>query len=573
LKFLALLFTLVMLAAACGGDDGGGDEEAGDEPQETTPKEDVPEGGTVTFALDQEPTGWNVNTANDSLLALNNMTIVVYPQAFDTTPDFEIVMNEDLLESAEQTSEDPQTIEYKINPDAIWSDDTPITADDFIYNWKIQNGKVDADLGEADPEAPDADDAAIPDIASQTGYENIGSIEGSDDGKTVTVVYETPFADWQSLFANLMPAHILKDVQGWNEDLDETKIPEFSGGPFKFANYKPEQSVSLVPNEKFWGEKPKLEEITIRFGLEAPALPEAFENDEIDVAYPQPQIDLLEQLKAIDGIKVQIEFGLSFEHIDFNLLNPLLADKAVRQAIAYGLDRQDLVDRTVGQFDDRATVLQNRLWVNNQDEYEEHGQEYAEADPDQATQTLEDAGYVKGDDGVYAKGGERLSFRISTTGGNALRESTEEVIQSQLKEIGIEIKIANVEGADVFDKFFPESGNFEDADYDIALFAWSSTPFVSGNKSLYEPGGGQNETSYVNEEVGTLFEQAVASTDREEVVELTQEIDKILWEDLPTIPLYAKPNLLPYRDTILNVQDNASTYGPLWNATTWGIEE
>jgi peptide/nickel transport system substrate-binding protein len=573
LKFLALLFTLIMLAAACGGDDGGGDEEAGDEPQETTPKEDVPEGGTVTFALDQEPTGWNINTANDSLAALQNLTILVYPQAFDTTPDFDVVMNEDLLESAEQTSDDPQTIEYKINPDAVWSDDTPITADDFIYNWKIQNGKLDADLGEADPEDENADEASIPDIASQAGYEDIASVEGSDDGKTVTVVFETPFADWQSLFANVMPAHILKDVKGWNEDLDEENIPDFTAGPFKFENYKPEQSLSLVPNEKFWGEKPKLEEITIRFGLEAPALPEAFENGEIDVAYPQPQVDLLEQLKAIEGINVQIEFGLSFEHIDFNLLNPLLADKAVRQAIAYGLDRQDLVDRTVGQFDDRAEVLNNRLWLNPQEEYEEHGQEYAEADPDQAMQVLEEAGYTKGGDGIYAKGGERLSFRISTTGGNALRESTEEVIQSQLKEIGIEIKIANVEGSDVFTKFFPESGNFEDADYDIALFAWVGTPFVSSQKSLYEPGGGQNETSYVNEEVGTLFAQAVTSTDRDEVVELTQEIDKIMWEDLPTIPLYTKPTLLPYRDTILNVQDNASTYGPLWNATTWGIEE
>ncbi len=573
LKFLALLFTLIMLAAACGGDDGGGGEEAGDEPEETTPREDVPEGGTVTFALDQEPTGWNPNTANDALLALNNLTILVYPQAFDISPEFKPVMNEDLLESAEQTSDDPQTIEYKINPDAIWSDDTPITADDFIYNWKIQNGKLDADLGEADPEDPNADEAAIPDIASQAGYEDIASVEGSDDGKTVTVVYEKPFADWKSLFTNLMPAHILEDVEGWNSALDEENIPDFSAGPFKFENYKPEQSLSMVPNEKFWGEKPKLDEITIRFGLEAPALPEAFENGEIDVAYPQPQIDLLEQLKAIQGINVQIEFGLAFEHIDFNLLNPLLADKAVRQAIAYGLDRQDLVDRTVGQFDDRAEVLNNRLWLNPQEEYEEHGEEYQQADPEQARQVLEDAGYVEGGDGIYAKGGQRLSFRISTTGGNALRETTEEVIQSQLKEIGIEIKIANVEGSDVFTKFFPESGNFEDADYDIALFAWVGTPFVSSQKSLYEPGGGQNEMSYVNEEVGRLFEQAVSSTDREEVVELTQEIDKILWEDLPTIPLYTKPTLLPARETILNVQDNASTWGPLWNATTWGIEE
>ena len=96
----------------------------------------------------------------------------------------------------------------------------------------------------------------------------------------------------------------------------------------------------------------------------------------------------------------------------------------------------------------------------------------------------------------------------------------------------------------MFDLFFPESGDFADADYDIALFAWVGTPFTaSSNQSLFIPGGGQNEMSYENEEVGTLFTEAIQTADREVTVEKTNEIDKVLWEDLPTIPLYAKPTL------------------------------
>ena len=126
----------------------------------------------------------------------------------------------------------------------------------------------------------------------------------------------------------------------------------------------------------------------------------------------------------------------------------------------------------------------------------------------------------------------------------------------------------------MFDLFFPESGDFADADYDIALFAWVGTPFTaSSNQSLFIPGGGQNEMSYENEEVGTLFTEAIQTADREVTVEKTNEIDKVLWEDLPTIPLYAKPTLLPARETVLNVVDNASTYGPLWNAVTWGVKQ
>ena len=128
------------------------------------------------------------------------------------------------------------------------------------------------------------------------------------------------------------------------------------------------------------------------------------------------------------------------------------------------------------------------------------------------------------------------------------------MIQDQLKQIGIEIKIANVEGSAVFDLFFPESGDFADADYDIALFAWVGTPFTaSSNQSLFIPGGGQNEMSYDNEEVGDLFTEAIQTADPEETVTKTNEVDTILWKDLPTIPLYAKPTLLPARETVLNV--------------------
>ena len=142
-KLLVLLLSFVLIVAtACGGDDDNASEE-GKSADDTVPEEEVPTGGEVTYASDQEPTGWNPNTGNDSLAALAYMGKLVYPQSFITMPDFTVEPDENLLVSAEQTSDDPQTIEYKLNPDAVWSDGTPISADDYVYNWKIQNGKVD----------------------------------------------------------------------------------------------------------------------------------------------------------------------------------------------------------------------------------------------------------------------------------------------------------------------------------------------------------------------------------------------------------------------------------------------
>jgi peptide/nickel transport system substrate-binding protein len=566
MRVLALLLGLSLLAAACGDDD---DEGAGGEGTATTQGEDgePAAGGTVTFASPQEPVkGWNINTSEANLLALGQLTEVVFPQAFVTTPDFEVVMNEDLLESAELTSEEPQVVEYVINPDAVWSDGTPISAADFEFQWTMMNGSN-----------PDVD------TATTVGYDRIESVEGSEDGKTVTVTFAQPYAGWQSLFENILPAHIIPElgdgdpVVGWNDGLDGENLPTFSGGAFMFDDYRPEQSVVLVPNPEFWGEAPNVDEIVIRFDVDNAGVPAALENGEIDMAYPQPQLDLLEQVRDIEGIQTDVNFGLGFEHIDFNLRNPHLAKFEVREAIALALDREDLVARTIGQFSDEASVLNNRIWLSNQPEYEAHGDEYQEQDIDGARSTLEAAGYDCSSDVCTHPEDGPLSLRISTEGGNQLRENTQLVIQDQLAGAGIEITIDNIEGAAVFDKFFPESNRYTDQDYDIALFAWIGTPFPSSNKALYTSEDpeliGSNNTGYQNEELVALFDEALVEIDREAAVALYNQVDEILWEDLPTIPLFQKPaGVLSYRTTIQGVQDNQSTGGPLWNAAQWSVE-
>jgi hypothetical protein len=123
-------------------------------------------------------------------------------------PDYSVQLNKDLMDSATQTSEDPQTIVYKIKQNAAWSDGTPVSADDLEYLWRNLNGSVKGN-----------------DVASTTGYDQIESVEGSDNGKTVTVVFKEPFTDWKSLFYGLLPARYMAEVPGgWNTGLD--KNPE-----------------------------------------------------------------------------------------------------------------------------------------------------------------------------------------------------------------------------------------------------------------------------------------------------------------------------------------------------------
>ncbi len=97
-------------------------------------------GGTATMALDENLAGFNINTSAASEFVLQEIMNMVWPQAFIVNAKLQPVLNNQLLESAVQTSDSPQTVVYKLNPKAVWSDGTPITADDFIYNWQAQSG-------------------------------------------------------------------------------------------------------------------------------------------------------------------------------------------------------------------------------------------------------------------------------------------------------------------------------------------------------------------------------------------------------------------------------------------------
>ena len=542
-RLAALLVGLAMVAAACGG---GGNENGGTSGGENA---QVKDGGTLNYAADQEPTGFNNNTSKDNGTSVLNIVVGMFPFTFHAQPDFTVKMDDAFLDSAEQTSDDPQTIVYKIKQDAVWSDGTPVSADDFIYNWKQQNGSIKDN-----------------DVASTTGYDQIQSVEGSDNGKTVTVVYKTPFTDWKGLFTGILPAHYVEKRPGkWNTGLDKDpeKIP--SAGPFMVQNYTAGQSLTMVRNDKYWGTKANLDSIVYRFLPESTTQPAAMQNNEVDFIYPQPQLDLVQQVKALPDVNSEINFGLTFEHFDFNFKTPGLDDLAVRQAIATGLNTQELVDRTVKQFSDKAQPLGNRIWLTGQPQYQDHFGQYGKGDTAAATKLLEDAGYTKGGDGIYAKGGKKLSFRFSTTAGNKLRETQGELFQAQMKEMGVDIKIANVDSTKFFGEWLP-NGNF-----DIANFAWVGTPYaISGSRDIYRTGGGGNYGQYSSKKTDDLLEQAMGETDEAKAAELGNQIDQQLTADMATIPLYNKPTFIAWRSSFANIRDNATNEGPFFDTSAWG---
>jgi peptide/nickel transport system substrate-binding protein len=512
----------------------------------------VREGGTVRVAATQEPSGFNPNTSKDSSLALQAVAVTMYPSVFRIHPDFSVRLDQTFMVSAELTSHDPQTITYQIRPDARWSDGTPITADDFRYLWQHSNG--------TNPKT---------DAATTTGYDRIRQVTGAADGKTVTVVFNQRFADWQGLFTNLLPAHyVRRQPGGWNHGLDKQPEGIPSGGPFKIAGFRRGETLTLERNDQYWGPKAHLDEIVIRLVPDSDAQLDALRNDEADLIAPGPTADLVNHIRQLPGVRSQAGPSLGFEHLTFNLKHPILAELAVRRAIATAIDTEQLVDRLVRPVNPNAQVLGNRIWLTGQQYYQDHSGGYGQGNIQAARQLLEGAGWTLSEDGIYAKDGTRLELRCSTFTGDPRRKLQGELLQAQLAKAGIHLDLANTRGAILFDEWLPE-GNF-----DIANFTWVGGPFaISGSQDLYRSGGIGNYGRLTDPSVDTLFQQAIGELDPVRAAAIGNQIDQQLWTQLPSIPLYQRPSFLAFRQDLLNVVNNPTTETSFWNAGTWGFAQ
>jgi peptide/nickel transport system substrate-binding protein len=573
-RFVAAIgVSLALVASACG-DDGGGEsttetttapEEGGEttapeEGAETTAAPEGGEGGEIRFAVEQEPTSLNYCNGATNESWVRYIMGLVWPTTQKVSPSNEQTFDEEFV-TVEKTSDDPLTIVYEINPDANWSDGTPITADDFIFT-------ATAYAGGETITAEDGSETTEYNTACSPLVDQIASIEGSGDAnKTVTVVMATPIADWPALFGELiMPAHAVAaegggdPIVGFNEgfyvdSLDLANVP--SGGPYMIDSQSPGQGMTLVRNPDYWGTPGVLDTIDLPYITDGSQQPAALENGEIDAGYPQAQVDLVTQVQGIEGVNATVGFGTFFEHLDFNANNTFLAELPVRQAIALAVDRDAIVTALPGAMSDEAQVLNNRIFFPADDRYVDNSGDFGVRNVDEARALLEGAGYTLNGD-FYEKGGARLSVRITWRDPNPRRQSTAELMQSQLAEAGIELVLTPA----------PDFGFLDSLDYDIALFGWTGGTVLSSTESIYVPGGSQNYTGLGLPELTDLYAQANVELDPEARADLMNQIDALIWQDMATIPMFQVPELIFSRDTFSSVEYNGYV-GPLWNGASW----
>ena len=537
-RWTGIALALALVAGGCGGetkrDAGSGDES----PQK---------GGTITVVGAYDPNGFNIKIPTRQTEASLHVMAGVWRGVWRVEPGPRFTLNTDLMVSAELTSSDPQTVVYKINPQAVWSDGVPVTADDFIYNWEASR-----------PGATDIDGSPLQSVAAPGGGDPIASVTGSDGGKTVTVVYKERSVQWKGglLFNALVPAHVAKRV-GWNTGFDRfDPAVQVSNGPFRIGSHNPGRDLTVVRNERYWGPPASLDSIVFRFTSEDAAT-SAFKNGEGDLVVGHALPDVVSQLRSLPGVTTRVVSGRGQDYVGFNLRNELLAVPEVRKAFALALDRRAIVERAVGSAAD-VRVVNSFLFADSHPDYRDTtGGRYDRPDVPGAKRLLEGAGFNLGPDGVYAKDGKRLSFRART-----LAEAPHDVelvlVQAQVKAAGIELRIDNA-GPGVI------GPQLQRGDFDVEVFSYGKGEF--GTVTQFRPG---NKWGYSNVRPNQLIVQSGAELDDAKRLALLEQADRMLWDDLPIVPLYQSPSLLAVRDAFVNVEPNTSgAGGPFWNAERW----
>ena len=188
----------------------------------------------------------------------------------------------------------------------------------------------------------------------------------------------------------------------------------------------------------------------------------------------------------------------------------MFADKDLRKAFFESVNRKEITDKLLKEVQADAEPLNSLVFFQGEEGYTDLYSSKAGLGADAAAKTLTDAGWAKGGDGIFAKGGVRASFKI-THNQNARRSQTVEIIISQAKAAGIEVK-------DETDANFLKGGRVSTGDYDIALFGWSAPPFKAESRSIYvcpDNGGEQNYQALCDPKIDEPYTAAVKATDEQ----------------------------------------------------------
>lgn len=390
------------------------------------PRDNIKDGGKVTLPIGNLGPDFNVNSQNGSSADVSDIQNVFNIPfnggcwKYDYAGKAEL--NTNFCESFDSKVDNgKQTITIKINPKAKYNDDSPIDYKSFQNSFKQLSGQV-----------------AENNIVSPGAYERIESVDKGDNDKTVVVKMKELTYPLSSLFGVILNPNI-NTPEIFNNGFVENLHPEWAAGPFKVQTYdKAAKTLSFVPNDKWWGDKPKLDQVVFR-ELESSATIPAFKNGEID-ATSASTANRYKQLEGTPNSELRRGQRLFAGGLNINAKADGMTDVAVRKAATAALDRKK-IDDVRYQGLNWTEELPGSQMLMPFSQYYQNNWPFDSYGPDAAAKIMTAAGYAKGSDGFWAKDGKKVSFKLSNFGDDPTVLALVQTIQKQMQDAGFDVGI------------------------------------------------------------------------------------------------------------------------------------
>lgn len=487
------------------------------------------DGGNLRLALSGFPPNFNTLHIDGNLGELGSLLRPTMPRAFVISPSGEATVNPDYFTDVQLTKTDPQTVTYTINPKAVWSDGTPIT-------WEDIASQINATKGE--------DPAYL--IAAPNGSERVASVTRGADDRQAVITFAKHYADWKGMFSGntmLYPKSMTATPEAFNRA--QLNGPGPSAGPFVVSNVdKAAQRVTLSRNPKWWGAPPRLDTITYTVLDDAAKIP-ALQNNALD-AVGLASLDDLTIAQRTAGVSIRRAPAASWYHLTFNgAPGSVLSDPALRTAVAKGIDRQVIADVSQRGLVNTPTTLDNHIYVAGQEGYQSNGIPF---DPEAAKRELDALGWrLNGQ--FREKDGKQLVIRDVFYDAQSTRQIAQ-IAQNLLAQIGVKLDLIAAPGGALFTQYVTP-GNF-----DIAQFAYMGDAFaLSSLTQIYASKGEGNVGKIGSPQIDAQIEKTLSELDAAKARTQANELDKMLWAEVHSLPLFQSAGNVAVRSSLAN-------YGP-----------
>ena len=453
---------------------------------------------------------------------------------------------------------DGTVITMHLRDDIKWSDNEPVTADDFVFTWEMATSPKNA-------------------VTSAYPYDQIASVVATD-AQTVVVTFSQPFAPWlATLWHGILPAHVLRpiyEVEGTIDNAEWLKNPDVGCGPYLLAEWESGSFARFVRNENYWGTPAKIDEIFIRFVPDDASQVAALEAGDADLGTFVPYNDT-PALEAA-GLSIAIQPSGYNDGIFFlvdtsgNLGHPALRDVNVRKAIVMAIDRDGFnadvqlgLTKTPASFWDALPYYNNPPLVNYP------------YDPQAAIALLDAAGWIDSNgDGTRDKDGTELVISYGTT-IRELRQDAQAVIQEQLSAVGIKVELQSID-EDVYFASYGEGGPA--AKGEIDMMEWTDGPIFPDPDIYYwlcseipspDYPTGSNWFYTCDEELDALIQQQATQMDTGARQQTISQINQLFYEKVYWFGLWQEPDVWAVSPRMTGVKFSGVT--PFSNIVEWDI--